>query len=134
MSKITDSGNNYYVAGQGDYIKAGKAGQESGDDTDFMEALKKRKEEILDKVRKGETEESFQLGNQSFTIKQWNKLVKRIDEAIEDMQETAERKEEKQEQQIKEKKADSITMEMLAELLGIGVEETLEEKKGLTVK
>lgn len=130
MSKITDGGSHCRIAEGGEYAAAGKIQQESSEDNDFMEALRKRKEEILQKVKNGETEPSFQLGAQAFTVKQWNKLMKRIDEAIDDIQETAEQKKEQQEEQVKKKKADSITSEMLAELLGIGVYEDGEDLQG----
>lgn len=130
MSKITDGDSHYRVATGGEYIAAGKIQQEPSGDNDFMEALKKRKEEILEKVKKGETEPSFQLGAQTFTVKQWNKLVERIDEAIDDIQETAQQKKEQQEEQVKEKKADSITLEMLAELLGCGIYEGGKDLQG----
>lgn len=130
MSKITDGGSHFRVAGGGEYAAAGKTQQESSEDNDFMEALRKRKEEILEKVKNGETEPSFQLGAQTFTVKQWNKLVKWIDEAIDDIQETARQKKEQQEEQVKEKKADSITLEMLAELLGSGIYEEGKDLQG----
>lgn len=125
MSRITD--NNYCVAGNENFPKEANANKETTNESKFREALEKRKEEILEKIEKGETEPSFPLGAQTFTVKQWNKLVERVDEAIEDMRETAEQKKEDQEQQIKEKKANSITLEMLAELLGIGIQEESEE-------
>lgn len=90
---------------------------------EWMDAIAKRKEEILEKVRKGETEPSIPIGAASFTYKQWNKLMKNVDRAIEDMQERIQAEEEEAKLLIKKKKENSITMEMLEELLGIEVKD-----------
>lgn len=94
--------------------------QEShGQDTNsLMKELCKYKEEILEKVKKGETEPSFSIGASSFTFKQWDKLMQRVDEAIDDMQARVEQEKEEQEKNNKKKEEDIITMEMLEELLG----------------
>lgn len=95
---------------------------------EWMDIIAERKKEIVEKVRKGETEPSIPIGAASFTSKQWNKLMRNVDRAIEDMQERIRADEEEAEQIIKKqhcqkKKADSITMEMLEELLGIEVKD-----------
>jgi flagellar biosynthesis regulator FlaF len=47
--------------------------------SDFMQQIRDKKEEILEKVKKGDTEPSFQIGSQSFTQKEWDKLLKAFD-------------------------------------------------------
>lgn len=47
---------------------------------DFMQMIKEKKQEIFDKVKNGDTEQSFQIGAQSFTIKEWNKFLERFDD------------------------------------------------------
>lgn len=89
----------------------------------WMDFIAKRKEEIVEKVRKGETEPSIPIGAASFTYKQWNKLMGNVDRSIDDIQERV-REEEEEEQKIREKEENSITAEMLAALLGIDGEET----------
>lgn len=48
---------------------------------ELMQEISSRKNEIYEKVKKGELEESFQIGGQSFTIKEWNKLLSTFDSA-----------------------------------------------------
>lgn len=50
---------------------------------DFMEFIRKRMEEIFVMVKNGDTEASFQIGNSSFTIKEWEEFLEKFD-AIED--------------------------------------------------
>ena len=47
---------------------------------DYMQMIKEKKQEIFDKVKNGDTEPSFQIGAQSFTIKEWNKFLERFDD------------------------------------------------------
>lgn len=50
---------------------------------DLIEKIKEMMEQIKEKIRKGETEPSFQIGASSFTEKEWDKLVENFD-AIEE--------------------------------------------------
>ena len=121
MNGISDTYGASYGAGYeygGNKRKADSAEQEDGVN-EWMDAIAKRKEEIVEKVRKGETEPSIPIGAASFTYKQWNKLMKNVDRAIDDMQERVRAEEEDAELLVKKKKDNSITEEMLEELLGI---------------
>jgi len=66
--------------------------------------------EMYDKVMNNETEESFQIGANSFTVKEWNKLIEEFDDIQEKMRELMreeqERKQAKQEE--REELADSL--------------------------
>lgn len=42
---------------------------------ELMQEIRDRKNEIYDKVQKGELEERFQIGSQSYTVKEWNRLM-----------------------------------------------------------
>lgn len=57
--------------------------EQTNEDTDFLELLRSRKDEILEKVKKGETEPKIQTGAQSFTEKEWDRLLERFDSAEE---------------------------------------------------
>ena len=46
---------------------------------ELMEEIQNRKNEIYTKARKGELEERFQIGSQSYTIKEWNRLLEIFD-------------------------------------------------------
>ncbi len=124
MTGVSDTYGTSYGAGYdygGDKRKADTAVQQDSSG-EWMELIAKRKEEILEKVRKGETEPSIPTGAASFTYKQWNKLMKSVDRAIDDMQERIRAEEEDAELIVKKKKENSITEEMLEELLGIKIQ------------
>lgn len=61
----------------------------SSDDenTDYQKILSERKNEIYEKVKNGDTEESFQIGGSSFTEKEWDKLLAEVDDITEEMRE-----------------------------------------------
>lgn len=42
---------------------------------ELMQEIQNRKDEIYTKAKRGELEERFQIGSQSYTIKEWNKLL-----------------------------------------------------------
>ena len=46
-----------------------------------MQAIHDRKSEIYEKAKKGELEERFQIGSQSYTLKEWDKLMDVFDES-----------------------------------------------------
>lgn len=102
---------------------ARKAARDKGETNGFtgyeegMDYIAKKKEEILDKVKRGETEVSVPMGADSFTDTQWNKLIKNVDEAIDDMQESVKREKEEAEEKALEKKENEITEQMLDRLL-----------------
>lgn len=48
---------------------------------ELMQEIGKAKEELYKKAQKGELEESFQIGGQSFTLKEWDKLMDSFDSA-----------------------------------------------------
>ena len=50
--------------------------------------LSERKNEIYEKLKNGDTEESFQIGGNSFTEKEWDKLLSEVDDITEEMRET----------------------------------------------
>ncbi len=67
---------------QADNYKSEKAGKNESDVTSFMEAIAQKKAEIFKKVKNGETEESFQIGGAEYTLKEWEKMLKTVDAAI----------------------------------------------------
>ena len=48
---------------------------------ELMQAIHDRKSEIYEKAKKGELEERFQIGSQSYTLKEWDKLIDVFDES-----------------------------------------------------
>lgn len=51
---------------------------------EMMRFIRERKQEIYDKVRKGETEVKIRIGAQEYTQKEWKKLIESFDEAEEE--------------------------------------------------
>ncbi len=93
---------------------------EAPEDMDLMQYVRMYRNAIYDKLQKGETEESFQIGAGSYTIKEWDRMLQRFD-AIEDRMraemraEIARRQEEaqeakQQEKTLEERKQQNINM------------------------
>ena len=46
---------------------------------DYQRIISERRNEIYEKLKNGDTEESFQIGGSSFTEKEWDKLLSEVD-------------------------------------------------------
>lgn len=57
---------------------------------ELMVCISDRKNEIAEKVKNGETEETFAIGGASFTNREWDKLLKKVDDNIEAVKEKQE--------------------------------------------
>lgn len=55
-----------------------------------MEFLRGKSEEILEKLRNGETEVSYPIGAEFYTEKEWDKLLKKFDDIQEDVRQKME--------------------------------------------
>ena len=74
---------------------------ESKDKTpECMAFLKEKSEEILEKLRNGETEAEYPIGGESYTEREWDKLLEKFD----DIQEDVRRKMEERFKKMEEKK------------------------------
>lgn len=93
------------------------------DTADKMDFIRMRKQEIVEKVKRGETEPSIPIGAASYTMKQWSKMMRSLDKTIDDMQERIRKDEEQQEQKVKKKREHTISDDMLFQLLGTGKRE-----------
>ncbi len=69
-----------------------------------MAFLREKSEEILEKLRTGETEESYQIGGESYTEKEWDKLLKKFDDIQEDVRRKMEERIKKLEEKEEEKR------------------------------
>lgn len=65
---------------------------------DYLSMIHQRRQELFEKIIKGETETSYQIGNQSFTEKEWDRLLEEFDAAQEAVKELQEERLEKQEE------------------------------------
>lgn len=62
---------------------AGNSGADEDPIVDFMQFIRERMEEIFIMIQNGDTEPAFQIGSNSFTIKEWDEFLEKFD-AIED--------------------------------------------------
>lgn len=76
---------------------------DAAENIDLMQLIRERMAEIFEMVKNGDTEQSFQIGNSSFTIKEWERFLEKFDSAEdairELMKEEAEKRAEKAEQE-----------------------------------
>ncbi len=77
---------------------------ESKDKTaECMAFLREKSEEILEKLRNGETEVEYPIGGESYTEREWDKLLEKFDDIQEDvrrrMEERMRKTEEKEEKE-----------------------------------
>lgn len=52
---------------------------------EIMQMIQNRKSEILEKVKKGETEPVIQIGAQAYTEKQWERMLESFDDSEKDI-------------------------------------------------
>lgn len=83
---------------------------------ELMTCIRDKKNEIQRKLQNGETEPSFSIGAGSFTVKEWDKLLSKVDknnEAVRKEQE--ERKEALEEEALEKKESDQKTFVSILE-------------------
>lgn len=62
---------------------------------DYQRIISERRNEIYEKLKNGDTEESFQIGGSSFTEKEWDKLLAELDDITEERREAMREEHEK---------------------------------------
>ncbi|MBQ8547162.1 MAG: hypothetical protein IJ427_01595 [Lachnospiraceae bacterium] len=84
----------------------GTASAATGTDktAECMAFLREKSEEILEKLRNGETEVSYPIGGESYTEKEWDKLMEKFDDIQEDVRRKMEERFRKMEEKEEEKK------------------------------
>ena len=90
---------------------AGTAGEPEEEDLSLMAQIKEKMQEIYDKLQNGDTDTKFQIGNQEFTIKEWDSFLEKFDSVQDAIRAALEEKE----------KAERLEEELT------GVSETAEE-------
>ena len=79
---------------------------------DYWKIISDRKNEIYEKVKNGDTEETFQIGGSSFTQKEWDKLLSEVDDIMKEMREAMREEHQKRVEEDTEeenaKKAESV--------------------------
>lgn len=88
--------------------------------SELLSSISARKNEIAEKLQKGETQESFEIGESSFTNSEWDKLISKVDSQIDEIKEEQKlRKEKQEEQQEAYEVAASRTNSMFQKLNGV---------------
>lgn len=64
-----------------------KSENETASYEEMINIIKRTHAQIYEKIKNGETEPTYQIGATSFTEKEWDKLIEKIDESIEDIKE-----------------------------------------------
>ena len=67
--------------------------------SELLSSISARKNEIAEKLQKGETQESFEIGGSSFTNSEWDKPISKVDSQIDEIKEEQKLRKEKQEEQ-----------------------------------
>ena len=79
---------------------------------DYQRIISERRNEIYEKLKNGDTEESFQIGGSSFTEKKWDKLLSEVDDITEEMREAMREEHEKRFAEVVEEKSVKQTEHM----------------------
>lgn len=75
-----------------------------------MAFLREKSEEILEKLRNGETEVSYQIGAESYTEKEWDKLLQKFDDIQEDVRRKMEERFRKLEEKEEKKRLTMVSL------------------------
>ena len=76
---------------------------------DYQRIISERKNEIYEKLKSGDTEQSFQIGGNSFTEKEWDKLLSEVDDITEEMREAMREEHQKRFAEAVEEKSEKQT-------------------------
>ena len=88
--------------------------------SELLSSISARKNEIAEKLQKGETQESFEIGGSTCTNSEWDRLIGKVDSQIDEIKEEQKlRKEKQEEQQEAYEVAASRTNSMFQKLNGV---------------
>ena len=76
---------------------------------ELMNCISEKKKEIAKKIKDGETEPTFSIGAESYTVKEWDKLIAKVDKNNEAVRKEQEQRKEIQEKEALEKKKNGQT-------------------------
>lgn len=78
-------------------------GEPEQEELSLMEQIREKMQEIYDKLQNGDTETKYQIGNQEFTLKEWDNFLEKFDTVQDAIRAALEEKIEKQtEERLKE--------------------------------
>ena len=107
--KILETMSRYKGKSKDDGYKGDQTSVEENEDKDYMQVIRDRMQEILEKVKSGDTENSYQIGAESFTEEEWDTFLEGFDsveEALRElMREVHKRRQEMEEEKERDEKA-----------------------------
>ncbi|MDE7029631.1 MAG: hypothetical protein K2P63_06570 [Lachnospiraceae bacterium] len=71
---------------------------------ELMSCISEKKKEIAKKLENGDTEPTFSIGAGSFTVKEWDKLIDKVDKNLDAVKKEQEERKEAQDQEALEEK------------------------------
>ena len=78
---------------------SGTVGESEKESLSLRKQIKEKMQEIYDKLQNGDTETKFQIGNQEFSIKEWDSFLEKFDSAQDAIRAALEERLEKQEEE-----------------------------------
>lgn len=131
--------------GYQDILPCGSGRQEGKEEIftreEIFQMISERTQEIYEKVKNNDTETSFQIGSQSFTIKEWNKLLEQFDAVQEDIREQMQEEQAKRQKErttrITKRALTSVTSKDstdIAKTAGVVVSDSGTEEAGIGIK
>lgn len=94
---------------------------------DLMQFIRERMAEIFVMVKNGDTEQSFQIGNSSFTIKEWERFLEKFDDvedAIRELMKEEQAKRAGEVEQTERKETSSVSTSVVAGISALVSEST----------
>lgn len=88
---------------------SGTAGEPEKEDLSLMEQIKEKMQEIYDKLKNGDTETKFQIGNQEFSIREWDNFLEKFDSVQDAIRAALEEKIEKEKAERLEKELTGVS-------------------------
>lgn len=88
---------------------AGTAGEPEKEDLSLMEQIKEKMQEIYDKLQNGDTETKFRIGNQEFSIREWDNFLEKFDSVQDAIRAALEEKIEKEKTERLEKELTGVS-------------------------
>ncbi|MBR3601334.1 MAG: hypothetical protein IKL49_03310 [Lachnospiraceae bacterium] len=82
-------------------------------DENYMEAIREQIEEMQEKIENGEINETFQIGNQTFTVEEWNEFLEKFDSIEEVLEALMKERHTEMEKQQSVKEEDAVEQNAL---------------------
>ena len=106
------SGDEFSMVSSKEYWLGFFEGAEVSDEN-YMEAIREQIEEMQEKIENGEINETFQIGNQTFTVEEWNEFLEKFDSIQEVLEALMKERHAEMEKQQSVKEEDAVEQNAL---------------------